>query len=57
MRLLRRTFWVVVAQGVFGSTPWAAWGFSTLWLQLVCFESDLAANIRAMFTVPPPPTH
>ena len=45
------TFWVVVAQGVFGSTPWAAWGFSTLWLQLICFESDLAANIRAMFTV------
>jgi sugar phosphate permease len=45
------TFWVIVAQGCFGSTPWAAWGFSTLWLQLICFQSESAANIRAMFTV------
>ena len=45
------TFWVIVGQGVAGSTPWAAWGFSTLWLQLICFRSELAANIRAMFTV------
>ena len=45
------TFWVIVLQGVFGSTPWAAWGFSTLWLQLICFRSELAANIRACFTV------
>ena len=45
------TFWVIVAQGCFGSTPWAAWGFATLWLQLICFRSELAANIRAMFTV------
>jgi len=37
-----RVFW----QGMAGSTPWAAWGFSTLWLQLICFESDVAANIR-----------
>ena len=47
------TFWVIVLQGVFGSTPWAAWGFSTLWLQLICFRSELAANIRACFVSAP----
>ena len=45
------TFQVIVAQGCFGNIPWAAWNFSTLWLELNCFSNTMAATIVAAYTV------
>ena len=44
------TFQVIVAQGCFGNLPWAAWNFSTLWLELNCFSNTMAATIVASYT-------
>lgn len=44
-RVLRTpSFWVIILQGVVGSTPWNALGFLTMYLQLLGF-SDLSASV------------
>ncbi|KAJ7194090.1 hypothetical protein O6H91_Y516900 [Diphasiastrum complanatum] len=46
-----KTFWVIVAQGVVGSTPWAAMLFFTLWMELLGFTHFQAAFNVALFSI------
>lgn len=43
------TFIVIIGQGIFGSAPWFAFSYLTLWLQLTCFTAVQAATIYAFF--------
>ena len=51
-RLCRmRTFQLLVLQGVFGSIPWNALSFSTLWLQHSGYDDATAAHIAAWHVI------
>jgi hypothetical protein len=43
------TFCLIVAQGIFGSIPWAALVFLTLWLQLIGMSPAAASGLVATF--------
>jgi hypothetical protein len=46
-----KTFQILIAQGVFGSMPWVAIGFLTLWLETTCFTHGEAALLNAVFSI------
>ena len=43
-----RTFLLIVSQGIFGSVPWNALSFSTMWLQYVGFSDATASLVTGM---------
>ena len=43
-----RTFLLIVSQGIFGSVPWNALSFSTMWLQYVGFSDASASLVTGM---------
>lgn len=45
------TFIVIIGQGVFGTAPWFAFSYLTMWLELNCFSNTEAASIYAFFNV------
>ncbi|CAJ1389728.1 unnamed protein product [Effrenium voratum] len=45
------TFLVIIGQGVFGTAPWFAFSYLTMWLELNCFSNQQAAAIYAYFNV------
>jgi MFS family permease len=44
-----KTFWAIIFQGAFGSMPWQAIGFMTLYFELGCFSNAAAATLFAVF--------
>ena len=44
-----RTFWAIIFQGAFGSMPWQAIGFLTMYFELGCFSNGAAAALFALF--------
>jgi len=45
------TFIIIIGQGVFGTAPWFAFTYLTMWLELNCFEHSQAAAIIACFNI------
>eukprot|EP00434_Breviolum_minutum_P018075 symbB.v1.2.015942.t1/scaffold1203.1/size131588/9 len=45
------TFIVIIGQGIFGTAPWFAFSYLTMWLELNCFSNTQAATIYAFFNV------
>ncbi|CAJ1379495.1 unnamed protein product [Effrenium voratum] len=45
------TFLVIIGQGVFGTAPWFAFSYLTMWLELNCFSNQQAATIYAFFNI------
>ncbi|CAK9068700.1 unnamed protein product [Durusdinium trenchii] len=45
------TFLVIIGQGIFGTAPWFAFSYLTMWLELNCFANTEAATILAFFNV------
>ena len=45
------TFLVIIGQGIFGTAPWFAFSYLTMWLELNCFENSEAASIYAFFNL------
>lgn len=45
------SFKVIIFQGCFGSIPWAAMFYWTLWLELKCFSHPSAATISSLLQV------
>ncbi|GAB4813864.1 hypothetical protein N2152v2_000910 [Parachlorella kessleri] len=46
-----RSFQIVVAQGIVGSTPWQAMVMFTVWLQLLGFSDLEASSLMAIFSL------
>ena len=45
------TFLVIIGQGIFGTAPWFAFSYLTMWLELNCFSNAEAASIYAFFNI------
>ena len=45
------TFIIIIGQGVFGTAPWFAFSYLTMWLELNCFSHSQAAAIIACFNI------
>lgn len=45
------TFIIIIGQGVFGTAPWFAFSYLTMWLELNCFPHSQAAAIIACFNI------
>jgi len=45
------TFIIIIGQGVFGTAPWFAFSYLTMWLELNCFSHSHAAAIIACFNI------
>lgn len=45
------TFLVIIGQGIFGTAPWFAFSYLTMWLELNCFSNTEAASIYAFFNL------
>mmetsp|Transcript_7897 Transcript_7897/g.14342 ORF Transcript_7897/g.14342 Transcript_7897/m.14342 type:complete len:478 (+) Transcript_7897:77-1510(+) len=45
------TFLVIIGQGIFGTAPWFAFSYLTMWLELNCFTHSQAAGIIAFWNL------
>lgn len=45
------TFLIIIGQGVFGTAPWFAFSYITMWLELTCFSNTEAASIWMCFNL------
>jgi MFS family permease len=45
------SFQIIVAQGVFGSFPWSALSFATMWLELIGFSHKTCALLWTLFII------
>lgn len=45
------TFLIIIGQGIFGTAPWFAFSYLTMWLELNCFSNAEAASIYMCFNL------
>lgn len=45
------TFLIIIGQGIFGTAPWFAFSYLTMWLELNCFSNAEAASIYLCFNL------
>ena len=45
------TFMIIIGQGIFGTAPWFAFSYLTMWLELNCFANYQAAFIYTCFNL------
>ena len=45
------TFLIIIGQGIFGTAPWFAFSYLTMWLELNCFSNGEAASIYMCFNL------